>query len=119
MTGISINTEDDCINAAKLLFKRTHAPIIVMKLGNKGAMLYEQVNGNIKFFPAIQVNAVDTTAAGDVFTAAMAKHYIQNDDIEDAIHWEIDCTNKGEVQYGDEYIEWCLAYDGDAIYVNE
>jgi ribokinase len=44
---------------------------IALKLGNRGAMLLDR-EGDIRRFKPHKVAAVDTTAAGDAFTAAMA-----------------------------------------------
>ncbi len=46
------------------------APTVIMKLGDQGCLLLEQ--GGSELIPAPAVNAVDTTAAGDVFNAAIA-----------------------------------------------
>ena len=42
---------------------------VVITMGGDGAMLYE--NGKSEIVPAHKVNAVDTTAAGDVYNGAM------------------------------------------------
>ena len=38
----------------------------------------------MKFIPAYKSNVVDTTAAGDCFTAAMALHYMKTENIYEA-----------------------------------
>ena len=85
MCGFDLNTENDYKKAAQILKERSRAKYIVLKLGEKGACLY--TDGEIKLFPAHIVEAVDTTAAGDVFTAAMAVQYLKSGDIEEAIRY--------------------------------
>ena len=85
MCGFELNTESDYKKAAQILKERSQAKHIVLKLGEKGACLYS--GDDIKIFPGHKVKAVDTTAAGDVFTAAMAIQYLKSGDIEEAIRY--------------------------------
>jgi len=68
MTGIAVKTPDDARAAARQLLGMgaRHA---VTKLGARGALY---VGDTEVFAPAFKVRAVDTTAAGDAFTAALA-----------------------------------------------
>ena len=43
---------------------------LVLKLGEKGCLVARE--GDVTHFPAFSVSPVDTTAAGDAFTAALA-----------------------------------------------
>ena len=81
--GIELHTEGDYKNAAKIMAAQSGAKYVVLKLGAKGSCLY--TNGEIRLFPAYDVKAVDSTAAGDAFTAAMAVQYLETGDIEKAI----------------------------------
>jgi ribokinase len=54
-------------------------------MGSLGAYLYKAGEG--EFFPAHKVKAVDTTAAGDAFTAALTVKYISSGDIKEAIRF--------------------------------
>jgi len=85
LCGITPVTEDDCKKAAEILTKRTNAKNIVLKLGDKGAALYK--NGELTFFLAQKITAVDVTAAGDVFTAAMTVEYLKHGDLAKAIEY--------------------------------
>ena len=69
LTGIHVDSPDTARAAAGKLLEMgaTHA---VMKLGAQGS-LYLGPDGDV-FVPAFPVKAVDTTAAGDAFTAALA-----------------------------------------------
>lgn len=85
LTGIEVKDPDSALDAAKFLFQRTEAAYVVVKLGDKGALLYE--NGSYEILPAYKVKAVDTTAAGDSFTAAMTIKMIEFGDIKKAIKY--------------------------------
>ncbi len=69
LSGITIESEADIIRAAKKLLKRGVKQLIVT-LGDKGCMYIDE-KGH-KSYSALSVKAVDTTAAGDSFTAALA-----------------------------------------------
>ena len=81
-TGIHPNTQDNCLRAAIRLASRVKAKYIVLKLGSRGSFLYDG-----KFFhviPAVEMEVADTTAAGDVFTAALVSQYMAGEGIVDA-----------------------------------
>jgi ribokinase len=84
LTGLEVRTLDEAADAAALLLERAGAHAIVMKLGERGALL-RRANGVIEHFPARSVEVVDTTAAGDAFTAAMTIHYLQTGNLREAI----------------------------------
>lgn len=69
LTGIS-DAEEHLEEAVKLLRSRGAKEVLVT-LGEKGVYLNEE-NGVSCRIPALKVEAVDTTAAGDSFTAALA-----------------------------------------------
>ena len=85
LTGIEISSEESALEAAKILAGETQATYVVIKMGNKGAFLYE--NGNYEIFSGFKVKAVDTTAAGDSFTAAMTAKMVEYGDIRRAIRY--------------------------------
>ena len=75
-TGINPSNPDNCLRAAMELQKLVTAKYYVIKLGGRGCYIYDG-----KYYhclPAYGVNAVDTTAAGDAFTAGLVLHYLQN-----------------------------------------
>lgn len=55
------------------------AKYIVLKLGDRGAFLYD--GRQYYTFPAESTPVVDTTAAGDVFTAALTYWYLEKGNI--------------------------------------
>ncbi len=82
LTGIFPDTEENILKSAKILMERSKATYIVLKLGERGCALW---NGEeIELFPAYKSKVVDTTAAGDCFTAALALEYIRSGDIRKA-----------------------------------
>lgn len=82
LTGIYPDNEESILKASKILEERSKAKYIVLKLGERGCALW---NGEkLKIFPPYKSNVVDTTAAGDCFTAALALEYFKSGDIEKA-----------------------------------
>ena len=51
----------------------------MLKLGERGCSVWD--GKELKIMPSYPSNVVDTTAAGDSFTAAMALEYIRSGDI--------------------------------------
>lgn len=82
LSGIFPKDEEAIFEASKILMQRSKAKYIVIKLGERGCSLWDGVN--LKLFPSHKSNVVDTTAAGDCFTAALALEYIRTKDIEAA-----------------------------------
>ncbi|MFW5985778.1 MAG: ribokinase [Halanaerobiales bacterium] len=86
LTGIAIKNKQTVREAAEILYEKSRAEHIVIKMGKEGAALFS--NNRLEFFPARPVEKVlDTTAAGDAFTAAMALSYVSNKDINKAIRF--------------------------------
>ncbi|MBT3180239.1 MAG: ribokinase [Candidatus Marinimicrobia bacterium] len=69
LTGLPTKTEDEVILAGKSLLSKG-VKTVILTLGERGSMLLTK-NGE-KIIPAFDVNAVDTTAAGDSFCGALA-----------------------------------------------
>lgn len=78
-TGISPDTMSSTMSATVKLSVMVNAKYIVLKLGSRGAYVYDGVNADI--IPSYEVTAVDSTAAGDAFTAALTYEYIKTGDI--------------------------------------
>jgi ribokinase len=82
LTGIFPCDENSILKASKILYERSKAKYIVLKLGERGCSVWD--DETLKIMPAYKSNVVDTTAAGDCFTAAMALHYMKTGNIYDA-----------------------------------
>ena len=99
-TGINPTSMENSLRAALALSRKVKAKNIVIKQGSRGAFLYDGKRYNT--FPAVKADkTVDTTAAGDAFTAAMTLEYLRNGgDIKEAIKYgnaagAITVTRKG------------------------
>ncbi len=79
LTGIRPNSLENCLRASIALCNRVKAKYIVLKLGNRGCYVYDGKYCDI--ISPYDVSIVDKTAAGDVFTAALAVEYLRTGDI--------------------------------------
>ena len=84
-TGIKPQGQESCLRACMRLMERVKARYIVLKLGSRGAFIYDGIY--CAFKQSIEVEAVDTTAAGDVFTSAMTYELLRSRDINRAVEF--------------------------------
>lgn len=84
LTGIEINSIDNAKQAAQILSSKGIKTIIIT-LGEDGALLYQ--NNQFNLIATNKVNAVDTTAAGDVFNGALAVALSEKKSIVDAVRF--------------------------------
>jgi ribokinase len=82
LTGIRPINAESYIRICLDLYSRLKVKYIVLKLGDKGCYMYDGHLGEA--FPSYHVNAVDTTAAGDAFTSALAYEYLRSGNIRSA-----------------------------------
>jgi len=78
--GILPDTDQNTGRAAQSLWEQTGATYVVIKRGEHGAYLYDGKGCSVNF-PALPVHAVDSTAAGDAFTAALTVYYLRTQNI--------------------------------------
>ena len=78
-TGIRPDGINNCLRAASALYNKMDVKYIVIKLGDRGCFVYDGIHYNI--CESYEVECVDSTAAGDAFTAAMTVEYIKTGDI--------------------------------------
>ena len=69
LSGIAVSDQATALAAAAILQKRGVSDIVIT-LGSRGAL--HVAAGSSRQFPAYEVEPVDTTAAGDAFTGALA-----------------------------------------------
>lgn len=78
------NSDDEFIGLANSLVEKGVKNVIVT-LGSRGSLLVNK-NG-VQKYDAIDVKVVDTTAAGDTFTAGMVKTLVDGSSLEEAIKY--------------------------------
>lgn len=83
LTGVQVNNEEDALQAATILYKKG-IPNVLITLGKQGCYFY---NGGEtgRLFPGFEVQAVDTTGAGDAFNGGLAFALATDRVIDDAI----------------------------------
>ena len=87
-TGVMPNGADSSLKAALILYKRVNCKYVVIKQGERGASIYD--GKKFDMIPAERVEkVVDTTAAGDTFTAAMTLRYLECGDIKEAVRYAV------------------------------
>lgn len=85
MCGIKPNNYQNAVEAAKILKKRSGAKFVVIKLGDKGALLFS--DSHCELIPSIPVEVIDPTAAGDAFIAALTIEYLRSGNIVKAVQY--------------------------------
>lgn len=80
---IDYNNVNTLVKLYDELRKKFDHQKVIVNIENRGALY--QINNQIKISPAIAVNPIDTTGAGDIFKGAFAYSIIQDKDLEKAI----------------------------------
>ena len=84
ISGVKITDEVSAVEAARVLSEMGVQNVIIT-LGSKGALAY--CEGNVDFVPALKVEAVDTTAAGDVFNGALTVALAEGRSLTEAVRF--------------------------------
>lgn len=85
-TGIMPTSTESCLKAAYTLYNMVKTKFVVIKLGSRGAFVYD--GKHFDLIPAYRAEkVVDTTAAGDTFTAGMTLEYLKSGNIKNAIRY--------------------------------
>lgn len=84
ISGVPITDEVSACEAARVLSEMGVKHVIVT-LGSKGALVYSE--GKSELIPAYTVDAVDTTAAGDVFNGALTVALSEGRDLKEAVRF--------------------------------
>ena len=84
LTNMSTTTLDEVLKAGQFLLEKGVGNIII-SLGEKGSILLNKEGHTC--FPAIHVCAIDTTAAGDSFIAAVALYLSQEHTLSESIEF--------------------------------
>ena len=97
LAGIPIGDTDSAVGAGRRLLERGAATVIVT-LGGEGALVCRR--DRIVHFPAFKVAVVDTTAAGDAFTGALAVGLAAGGTLDEAVPLAaataaLTCTRRG------------------------
>lgn len=82
LTGIRPNTLEDCLRASIALCNRVDIKYVVLKLGSRGCYVYDGKYCDL--ISPYEVPVLDTTAAGDIFTAALTAEYLRTEKVLDA-----------------------------------
>lgn len=86
LTGMPTRSEKQCIAAAEALVHQGVDKVLV-KMGAKGSMLVD-IYGNVsRQQPAPVLHVIDTTGAGDCFTAAFAVGMLEGRSDAEAMDW--------------------------------
>ena len=84
LTGLPIDTDTHIVQAARTLLAKG-VKTVVVTMGERGAMIVDKEE--TVFVPALLVEPVDTTAAGDTFTAAMVCGLADGMGMEEAVRF--------------------------------
>ncbi len=85
-TGVMPAGADSALRACLALYRRVKCKYVVIKQGERGACIYD--GKHFDMVPACKIDrVVDTTAAGDTFTAAMTLEYLRTQDVKEAVRY--------------------------------
>lgn len=83
LTGLAVSTGKEIDAAAGKLLEKGDTKAVVVTLGARGCMVKERKD--TEFFPAVNVKAIDTTAAGDAFIAGLVSSLSEGKDLRESV----------------------------------
>lgn len=83
LTGMPVDSKEDIQNAATTL-RDAGVKNVIVTMGERGVLWLSQ-DGQEQYFPPVNVNAKDTTGAGDAFIGCFSSVYVKSGDIAQAI----------------------------------
>ncbi len=86
-------------NAAIAALMERGAKQVILTMGERGAIAQVDLDSGY-FLPAFQVNAVDTTAAGDAFIGGLAASFARGTVLPDALHYASACGALAVTKFG-------------------
>ena len=84
LTGIHVDDESSAEKAAGILLEKGLEAVLIT-LGSRGVFM--ATPDKCGLIPGFKVDALDTTAAGDVFNGALAVSLAENNSLEDSVHF--------------------------------
>lgn len=97
LTGIKV-TDEVSAQAASIALCAKGVKIVVITMGSKGAFVYAAGKGCV--VPAVKVEAIDTTAAGDVFNGALAVARTERQPVLKAVHFAVQAASISVTRMG-------------------
>ena len=86
ISGLPTESDAEIALAAEWLFDRG-AKHVIVTLGSRGVFLKDEIRS--EFLPTFEVEAVDTTGAGDAFCGTLACEFSRTDSIEEGIKYAL------------------------------
>lgn len=83
LTGLTVNTDEECVIAAKELLSYG-AKTVILTLGERGSLLVTDEGSEL--VPATAVEAIDTTGAGDSYIGSLAYFLGSGISLKDSMH---------------------------------
>jgi ribokinase len=116
LSGITVTNMESARKAAKAIYEKGIKNVVVT-MGPMGAVIYQ--DGKTTIVPAQKVDAVDTTAAGDVFNGALAVALSEEKTLTEAVQFAcmvaaISVTRMGaqsSIPYRNEFIAGGMTMD--------
>lgn len=86
ITGIKITDEESLVSVSKKFFEFGIKTVLIT-LGSNG--IFAATAGSMEFIPALKVNSIDSTGAGDVFSGSLAAFLSEGMQVEKATRMAI------------------------------